>query len=105
MYLTHLLLFLSIFICDYRAKNKVEQSKDAYSWSTSSFPTIIYLGTIIFFLSFFIIYSFFHCPHIFIFIFTVRTGYLYDIYIIKVALSVCLSVCIPLAPTVLVQSA
>ena len=54
----------------------VEQSKDTYSWSTSSFPTIIYSGSII---SFFLChsYSLFLCPHIFIFIYTVHAGCLY----------------------------
>ena len=52
-------------------------SKDTYSWSTCSFQTIIYSGTFISFLSLSSILFFFHCPHIFIFIFTVCAGYLY----------------------------
>ena len=54
----------------------VEQSKDTCSWSTSSFPTFIYSGSIISFLSLSIIFIFL-CPHIFIFIYTVHAGCLY----------------------------
>ena len=53
--------------------------KDTHSRSTSSFPIINYLGTFMSFLSLSSIFFFFHCPHIFIFVFTVRTGYLYVI--------------------------
>ena len=55
----------------------VEQSKDTCSWSSSSFPTIIYSGLNHFF-SFFVIHiSFFLWPHTFIFIYTVHAGCLY----------------------------
>ena len=42
----------------------VIQSKDTQLWSNSSFPTIIYLGSIIAFLLLCHSYSFFLCPHI-----------------------------------------
>ena len=54
----------------------VVQSKDTCSWSTSSFPpSFIQARAFLFFLCH--SYSFFLCPHIFIFIFTVHAGYLY----------------------------
>ena len=53
----------------------IEQSND--SLSTSSFHIIIYSGAFISFLSLSSIFLFFHYPHIFIFIITVRAGYLY----------------------------
>ena len=54
----------------------VEQSKDTYSWSTSSFPSMIYSGLNHLFY-FFVIHILFLCPHIFIFIYTVHAGCLY----------------------------
>ena len=57
----------------------VEQSKDTCAWSTSSFPIIIYSGSIISFLSLSFIF-FFPLPtytDIVIFIYTVHAGCLY----------------------------
>ena len=54
----------------------VEQSKDTCSWSNSSFPTIVYSGSIISYLSLSFIFIFL-CQHIFIFIYTVHAGCLY----------------------------
>ena len=56
----------------------VEWSKDTHSndsWSASSFPTIIYLGTFIYLFFLYHPFSFFHGRHIFIF--TVCAEYMF----------------------------
>ena len=57
----------------------VEQSKDTYIHGQLPLYPTSFIRALSYFFSFFVIHFlfFFHCPHIFIFVFTVRTGYLY----------------------------
>ena len=64
----------------------VEKSKDTCSWSTSSFPTIIYLGSIISFLSL-----------------SLHLNKIVDGLYFHCSLSVCVSVCVSVCPALLVN--